>query len=148
MQPEPLLSRADEASSQHGVLDAMTRMLLRLYLQGRNPLGPGKIQLLTAIRDEGSISAAARSMRMSYRSAWLLVDSMNGLFRQPVVTTTHGGRNGGGATVTTFGRKLIDRYQAMERSARQAIARDLTWVERSVAPPPSRRSSGAAAGIK
>ena len=117
-------------------------MLLRLYLQGRRPLGPGKIQLLAAIRDEGSISAAARSMRMSYHSAWLLVDSMNVLFRQPVVTTRHGGRGGGAATVTTFGRKLIVRYEAMERSARQAIARDLTWLERSVAPPSSRRSSG------
>ncbi len=126
----------------------MTRMLLRLYLQGRRPLGPGKIRLLATIHDEGSISAAARNMRMSYRSAWLLVDSMNGLFRQPVVTTTRGGRGGGAATVTTFGRKLIARYDAMERAARQAIARDLTWLERSVAPPPSRRSSGPKAGTK
>ena len=123
-------------------------MLLRLYLQGRRPLGPGKIRLLATIHDEGSISAAARNMRMSYRSAWLLVDSMNGLFRQPVVTTTHGGRGGGAATVTTFGRKLIARYDAMERAARQAIARDLAWLERSVAPPPSRRTSGPKAAAK
>lgn len=126
----------------------MTRMLLRLYLQGRRPLGPGKIQLLAAIRDEGSISAAARSMRMSYRSAWLLVDSMNELFRKPVVTTTHGGRGGGAATVTSFGRQLITRYETMEQSARQAIARDLTWLERSVASAPSRPSSEAPAKRK
>ena len=118
----------------------MTRMLLRLYLQGGNPLGPGKVQLLAAIRDLGSISAAARSMRMSYRSAWMLVDSMNELFRRPVVTTTHGGRGGGAATVTPFGRKLITRYETMERSARRAIARDLTWVERSLAKPPGSTS--------
>lgn len=121
----------------------MTRMLLRLYLPGGRPLGPGKIQLLAAIRDDGSISAAARSMRMSYRSAWMLVDSMNELFRQPVVTTTHGGRGGGAATVTAFGRKLIDRYEAMEQAARRAIARDLTWVERSLAKP-SRTARAAA----
>jgi len=126
----------------------MTRMLLRLYLQGGNPLGPGKIQLLAAIRDTGSISAAARSMRMSYRSAWILVDSMNGLFRQPVVTTKHGGRGGGAATVTPFGRKLIARYEAMERSAREAIARDLAWVERAIAPASPRRSRRASAGTR
>ncbi len=118
----------------------MTRMLLRLYLRGGNPLGPGKVQLLAAIRDLGSISAAARSMRMSYRSAWLLVDSMNELFRQPVVTTTHGGRGGGAAVVTPFGQKLIRRYESMERSARRTIARDLSWVERALATPQRRTS--------
>ena len=71
-----------------------TRILLRLYLNDDQPLGPGKIELLETIRDGGSISEAARAMRMSYRSAWLLVASMNALFRTPVVSTTLGGRGG------------------------------------------------------
>ena len=75
----------------------MTRVLLRLYLNHDRPLGPGKVQVLESIRDGGSISEAARGMKMSYRSAWLLVDSMNALFRKPVVDTRQGGRGGGAA---------------------------------------------------
>ena len=55
----------------------MTRVLLRLYLRDDRPLGPGKVQLLESIHDTGSISEAARAMKMSYRAAWLLVDSLN-----------------------------------------------------------------------
>jgi molybdate transport system regulatory protein len=73
----------------------MARALLRLYLSSDRPLGPGKVKILESIRDGGSISEAARGMRMSYRSAWLPVDSMNSQFRKPVVSTTLGGRGGG-----------------------------------------------------
>ena len=70
-------------------------MLLRLYLTPDRPLGPGKIQILESIRKTGSISEAARGMKMSYRSAWLLVDSMNSQFKKPVVSTTLGMGVGG-----------------------------------------------------
>jgi molybdate transport system regulatory protein len=108
----------------------MTRVLLRLYLTPNRPLGPGKIQILEAIRDGGSISEAARGMKMSYRSAWLLVDSMNSLFRKPVVNTTLGGRGGGSATLTELGAEVIRHYRTMERATRRAIARDLASLER------------------
>ena len=109
-----------------------SRVLLRLYLSSDRPLGPGKIRILETIRDGGSISQAAREMRMSYRSAWLLVDSMNALFRQPVVTTSLGGRGGGSATVTDFGADVIRRYRSMESATRRAIAKDLTALEQSL----------------
>src|ERR671923_1898556 len=108
----------------------MTRVLLRLYLRPDSPLGPGKIQILESIRDGGSISGAARGMNMSYRSAWLLVDSMNSQFRKPVVSTTLGGRGGGAATLTAFGAEVIQRYRTMERATRRAIAKDLASLER------------------
>ncbi len=108
----------------------MTRVLLRLYLTPNRPLGPGKIQILEAIRDGGSISEAARGMKMSYRSAWLLVLSMNSLFRKPVVNTTLGGRGGGSATLTELGAEVIRHYRTMERATRRAIARDLASLER------------------
>src|ERR1700682_2340447 len=110
----------------------MTRVLLRLYLNHDRPLGPGKIQILEAIRDGGSISEAARGMKMSYRSAWVLVDSMNSQFRKPVVNTTLGGRGGGSATLTDFGADVIRRYRSMERATRRAIANDLAVLERSL----------------
>ena len=107
-------------------------MLLRLYLSSDRPLGPGKVKILECIRDAGSISEAARGMKMSYRSAWLLVDSMNTQFKKPVVNTTLGGRGGGSATLTEFGAGVIQRYRAMERATRRVIARDLAALERSL----------------
>jgi molybdate transport system regulatory protein len=110
----------------------MARVLLRLYLGSDRPLGPGKVAILESIREGGSISEAARGMRMSYRSAWLLVDSMNSQFKKPVVNTTLGGRGGGSATLTPFGVEVIHRYRAMERATRRAIAKDLAVLERGL----------------
>lgn len=76
-------------------------------------VGPGKIDLLAAIRDTGSISAAARKMHMSYRRAWLLVETMNSCFQQPLVETVTGGRSGGGAQLTAEGEKVLQGYTAM-----------------------------------
>src|ERR1700689_3147533 len=123
----------------------MTRVLLRLYLSPDRPLGPGKVKVLESIRDGGSISEAARGMKMSYRSAWLLVDSMNSAFRKPVVNTTLGGRGGGSATLTEFGANVVHRYRAMERATRRAIAKDLAALERSLRSASRRTRKGTAA---
>ena len=93
---------------------------LRIDLQGGR-IGPGKIALLEAIAREGSISAAARALGMSYRRAWELVTELNRILAAPVVEATPGGRSGGGATLTTRGRTLIADYRAIERSARRAV---------------------------
>jgi molybdate transport system regulatory protein len=116
----------------------MSRVLLRLYLSSDRPLGPGKITILESIRDGGSISEAARGMSMSYRSAWLLVDSMNSQFKKPVVSTSLDGRGGGSATLTDFGEDVIRRYRTMERVTRRAIAKDLAALERSLRRSPRR----------
>lgn len=90
-------------------------------------LGPGKIQLLAAIRAAGSISAAARELHMSYRRAWLLVETMNNCFQAPLVETSTGGRSGGGAQLTGEGVKVLEGYKAMlqefEQVAQQHLAR-------------------------
>jgi len=82
-------------------------------------LGPGKIALLEALQAAGSISDAARKMKMSYRRAWLLVDSLNTAFVEPVVISATGGKGGGGAQVTAFGTHLVTRYRALEREISQ-----------------------------
>ena len=122
----------DEGAIRLSYDGGMTRILLRLYLNHDRPLGPGKVQILESIRDGGSISGAARGMKMSYRSAWLLVDSMNSQFKKPVVETTLGGRGGGAATLTDFGRDVVRRYRAMERATERAIAKDVAALERSL----------------
>jgi molybdate transport system regulatory protein len=69
---------------------AETQVSIRIDLESGGRIGPGKIALLEAIRETGSITAAARSMQMSHRRAWLLVDELNKLLSEPVVTTAVG----------------------------------------------------------
>jgi molybdate transport system regulatory protein len=103
-------------------------------------LGPGKIRLLEAIGRTGSISQAGRALDMSYRRAWLLVDDLNRCFRAPVVATQGGGAKGGGATLTPFGRELIEKYRAIETRATAASAAQLRALETAL-----RRRDGRAA---
>jgi len=107
---------------------------LRIYLgEEEHKLGPGKVQLLEAIRELGSISAAARSMRMAYRHAWELVADLNRCFRSPVVSASTGGRAGGGAEITELGEELIRRFHAMEKATHKAIGRELAALDAKVA---------------
>jgi molybdate transport system regulatory protein len=78
-------------------------------------LGPGKISLLEAIKSTGSISDAARALGMSYRRAWMLVNSLKQGFSEPVTVSSTGGRGGGGARVTPFGVSLIKQFRLLER---------------------------------
>ena len=100
----------------------MARLTLRLDFGPGRAIGHGKIRLLEAVRDHGSISAAGRSMGMSYRRAWLLVDALNRLFETPVVETKHGGSAGGGAELTPFGHQVVQQYRTIEVKAHEAVA--------------------------
>lgn len=104
------------------------KLRLRIDLTPASAVGPGKIELLEYIAKTGSISAAGRAMDMSYRRAWLLVDELNRLFKEPVATTAHGGRTGGGARLTGFGRDLVQRFRAMEAKAHTALSKDLKAI--------------------
>lgn len=118
----PIGRAADEA--------CMARLTLRIDLSDQQKIGPGKIRLLEGVRDTGSIAVAGKKLGMSYRRAWLLVDALNKCFREPVVVTRHGGRQGGGAEVTEFGAGLIADYRAIEADAHaQADARLKALVE-------------------
>ncbi|HZE59761.1 MAG TPA: LysR family transcriptional regulator [Burkholderiales bacterium] len=112
---------------------ARYRGLTLRVLGARSPaMGPGKAELIVRIGETGSISAAARAMRMSYRRAWQLVEALNHDFREPVITTAIGGSRGGGARVTPFGARLVRQFRAMESKASAAIAADLKRFERQL----------------
>ncbi|MGZ5035744.1 MAG: winged helix-turn-helix domain-containing protein [Usitatibacter sp.] len=98
---------------------------LRLMFGPEIAIGPGKAELLDAIAATGSISESARRMGMSYRRAWLLVDTMNRCFREPVVVSAAGGPGGGGARITTFGRRVLAAFRSMESRVDRALASDL-----------------------
>lgn len=101
----------------------MYRLDLKIRLHNGNDiaLGPGKAELLEAIAQHGSISAAARALGMSYRRAWLLVETMNRSFRQPLVSTLAGGKHGGGTQLTETGEQVLQRYRALYAQALAAV---------------------------
>jgi molybdate transport system regulatory protein len=97
----------------------MPKPLLKLDFAGHR-LGPGKIVLLEAIIETGSISAAAKTMDMSYRRAWALIDELNKMFAGPCVETAAGGAGGGGARVTQFGSRVLAAYRKLEAQCAKA----------------------------
>ena len=124
-----------------------TRLTLRIDLANGVRLGPGKVSLLAGIAEHGSIRAAGAAMGMSYRRAWLLADEINRMFMQPSIFTRHGGKSGGGAGLTPFGEALLACCRRMEAEARQALAKDIGWVEAMVDPgfAPAEKTSKASA---
>ena len=94
------------------------RVQVRVELGGGHRVGPGKIDLLAAIGETGSITAAGRRLGMSYRRAWLLVSALNRMFDAPVVETVAGGAHGGGAKLTDLGADLVAAYRGLEEGAR------------------------------
>lgn len=102
---------------------------LRLQLKHGVAIGPGKAALLESIAEVGSISAAGRALGMSYKRAWLLVDSMNTHFRSRLVEAAKGGNKRGGAVLTPLGAEVLERYRRMERKALKSIASEITGFE-------------------
>ena len=107
-------------------------LTLRVLGGDRAVIGPGKAELIERIAATGSISAAARAMGMSYRRAWQLAEALNRDFRREVIATAIGGRSGGGARVTPFGRRIAQQFRGMEQKASSAIAPGLRRFHRYI----------------
>lgn len=105
------------------------RVRLRLKAGPKLVLGPGRLEILLGIAETGSISAAARTMNMSYRRAWLLVDDINHCFEKPLVESVTGGKRGGGAQLTPLGERVVATYQRLLDKTEQAIAEDRAELE-------------------
>ena len=112
-----------------------TSLHLRIDFGGERSIGPGKVRLLELINETGSISAAGRALAMSYRQAWLLVDEMNQMFREPVVTAQTGGGGGGGTSGTETGNDIVRLYREMGRRAYGASSPEIRSLARLLTPP-------------
>ena len=96
------------------------RLRIRVIFGDAGMVGPGKAELLEGIARTGSIAAAGRDMGMSYKRAWQLVETMNDMFREPLVLRTRGGAKGGGAEVTPTGQPVLAEYRALQAAAGKA----------------------------
>src|SRR3954447_22595849 len=90
------------------------RLNIRIDLASGLRIGPGKVAVLEEIARSGSISAAGRALRMSYRRTWELVEDLNRTLGTPAVETAAGGSGGGGAVLTRAGKAIVERYRAIE----------------------------------
>ncbi|OZI21323.1 ModE family transcriptional regulator [Bordetella genomosp. 9] len=111
-------SKMPNAAVSAGRADA--RFRLRIRKGELLAIGPGKVALLEAIAEHGSISAAARSLGMSYRRAWLLIDELNRALAEPATESGPGGASGGGSTLTSVGARIIALYRGIETRAQDA----------------------------
>lgn len=106
-----------------------TRLRLRIVFGDDAMLGPGKAELLERIRNTGSISAAGREMAMSYKRAWMLVEEMNTVFREPLVESSRGGSGGGGARVTEAGLAVLRLYRSIGDRAAETSAAEIATLK-------------------
>lgn len=109
---------------------------LRLVFDSALVLGPGRADLLQLISETGSIAAAGRAMRMSYKRAWLLVDALNTAFDRPLVEVSRGGAERGGAVLTALGLEVLARYRRIEELTRAAIEAEMDALALRLARPP------------
>lgn len=89
------------------------QLKIRITYSNTIAMGPGKADLLDAIDSCGSISSAAKCMHMSYKRAWDLANLINISFKEPLIETSPGGKHGGGAKLTDFGRFILSNYRTL-----------------------------------
>lgn len=112
----------------------------RVDFGSRCSIGVGKVELLEGIARTGSLSQAARDMRMSYRRAWLLLEDMNLSFDRPVAHASVGGRGGGGVVLTALGTRLVEGYRRLESRLKPLAGDYLEDVGRHIKTVDSRRT--------
>jgi len=126
----------------------MQHIRFRIDLAPRVSLGPGKIALLEAIDEKGSLTHAAATLGMSYRYAWLLLEDLRRSFSEPVTRAKVGGRRGGGVELTAFGAEVVKRYHLASRRIEAAARSALAPLVRKAVPRPARKQRGRTRSIK
>ncbi len=126
------MSVAKPRSAATSRVRPLARFRIRVTTGASIAIGPGKIELLEAIRDTRSITAAAKAMGMSYRRAWMLVDELNKSLKSPAVASVIGGGTGGGSELTATGQQVVEVYRRIEAGATAACAAELHLLTRFV----------------
>ena len=88
-------------------------------------IGEGRVQLLKMIDNTGSLSKAAKALDMSYQKAWRLMDSSNKHTKQALIITSIGGKKGGGTTLTTYGKQLVNTFESINKECWSFLDKEL-----------------------
>jgi len=133
--PDPAPMPAKPATDSKPVV----RFRMRIMTGDTIAIGPGKILLLEAIRQTGSLTAAARHIDMSYRRAWILVDELNRALKKPAVESAKGGDRGGGSVLTPVGLRLVEQYRRIETAANAGCRNEIRALTNLLAAPERRK---------
>ncbi|MCB0448952.1 MAG: LysR family transcriptional regulator [Confluentibacter sp.] len=103
----------------------------RVWIEYNNHvfLGEGRVQLLKAINETGSLSKAAQSLNLSYKKAWHLLDSINKSAKKPVTINSTGGKGGGGTLLTDYGKSLIDVFNDINQNCWEFLDEQLQKID-------------------
>lgn len=103
----------------------------RIWIESDNNvlLGEGRVHLLKAIDETGSLSKAAKSLNISYKKAWQLLDSVNKSAKKPVTINSIGGKGGGGAELTEYGQSLVTAFDEINRNCWKFLDKELNKIE-------------------
>lgn len=101
--------------------DTSVKFRIWVFRDNEKLIGKGRIQLLELIRETGSITNAAKAMKMSYRQAWQMVKEINERAKEPIVEKKLGGKEGGGSIVTARGEYLINTFHELENNVKSFI---------------------------
>jgi molybdate transport system regulatory protein len=136
--PAPIAVRREDVVAQFANLTEGLRF--RIVLRPGVALGPGKADLLQAIDETQSLTAAAARFGMSYKRGWMLVQELNTVFAKPLVETAKGGSGGGGgAQLTGLGRRILRRYREMEADANKVVEAGIADLRKHLAEPAATR---------
>lgn len=97
--------------------------------EGKVLLGEGRVQLLKAINETGSLSKAAKQLNISYKKAWNLLDSVNKSAKKPVTINSTGGKGGGGAELTEHGKSLVEAFDEINKNCWEFLNKQLKKIE-------------------
>lgn len=124
-------NKKDKLSPDQSVNTNSYALKGRIWIDADNEtfIGYGRIVLLERINEYGSITKAAKSMEMSYKHAWDLINSMNKNSSKPIVITTTGGKNGGGAKLTEHGEKIIKLFWNLQANFKKFLEKNRHIVD-------------------
>lgn len=101
----------------------MNRTTVQSSASATSAVRDERLRLLEAIEAHGSITAAARSLGLSYRAAWDRAQALNNLFARPLIAARPGGRAGGSAGLTEEGRAALKALGLMNAELAAAMDR-------------------------
>lgn len=103
----------------------------RIWIESENHvlLGEGRVHLLKAIEETGSLSKAAKTLNLSYKKAWHLIDSVNKTAKEPVTINSIGGKGGGGAELTPYGKLLIIAFDDINKNCWEFLDKQLEKIK-------------------
>jgi molybdate transport system regulatory protein len=111
-------------------MDYKIKSRIWIEADGNILLGEGRVSLLKGIEGTGSLSKAAKSIGMSYKKAWSLIDAVNSRAEKPVTTSSIGGKGGGGATLTPYGKSLVVAFDTINENCWEFLDEQITILNK------------------